>query len=361
VTSSRWRGVVERRAAVLELAAAFGSDAFLACDAPTVTWLTGYAPTFSELRNPFAPSPAVLLARGEEPVLVLDERSAETVGGFDGAVRTYAGYGLGSALGTKERWREAVGQAIGRMRPLANEADVPAAFADRVAAAPLDGPLAALRVVKGDDEVERLRCATRVCDAGQQAARAAVAEGATEIDVWSAACAAMDGVAGGPVTVFGTVASGPRSVRGGPPTNRILCDGDLVLVDLAPCVDGYWSDSCATYPVGGPTSEHQEAHTEILDALAAVQRAIAAGVRVADLDRLARHRLRFTHHLGHGIGVSFHESPRVVPDSDEQLSLGSVIALEPAWYTQEWGMRVEQVVVVTGDGHELLSRHCTAL
>ena len=83
--------------------------------------------------------------------------------------------------------------------------------------------------------------------------------------------------------------------------------------------------------------------------------AIRPGVAASDLDAVARARLEFPHHTGHGIGTTWHEEPRLVPASPTVLEEGMVVAVEPGTY--DVGLRVEQVVLVTADGSEILSGH----
>ena len=69
----------------------------------------------------------------------------------------------------------------------------------------------------------------------------------------------------------------------------------------------------------------------------------------------------YPHHTGHGLGFSWHEEPRIVPDSATVLEPGMIVALEPGAYGEHWGLRVEQVAVVTQTGHRVLSGHALAL
>jgi Xaa-Pro aminopeptidase len=69
----------------------------------------------------------------------------------------------------------------------------------------------------------------------------------------------------------------------------------------------------------------------------------------------------YPHHTGHGLGVTPHQFPRIVPDSAWTLEPGMVIALEPGTYAEDWGLRVEHVVLVTADGCDTLSRHDLSL
>ena len=69
----------------------------------------------------------------------------------------------------------------------------------------------------------------------------------------------------------------------------------------------------------------------------------------------------FPHHTGHGLGLTVHESPRLVPGASTPLEAGMVIALEPGAYGDGWGVRVEQVVLVTDGGCDVLSGHALEL
>jgi Xaa-Pro aminopeptidase len=212
--------------------------------------------------------------------------------------------------------------------------------------------------VKDGDEVAALRAAIRVADAGQAAARSALAPGRSELELWTETRGAIEGAAGSRVPVLADLVTGPRTAEvGGPPTGRVVGDPDLLLVDLVPRVGAYWADSCATVAVGEPTAAVRQAHERACTALARGVEAIRPGLRCGELDGVCRAGLEYPHHTGHGIGVAFHEAPRVVPGSDVALEPGLVVALEPGVYGDGFGVRVEQVVLVTDDGCEVLSGH----
>ncbi len=167
----------------------------------------------------------------------------------------------------------------------------------------------------------------------------------------------MESTAGTRLPVLADLVSGPRTAEiGGPPSSRILEDGDLVLCDLVPRVAGYWGDSCATFAVGEPSADAREAHARARAVLADLVAAIGPGIVAGDLDALARAELEFPHHTGHGLGTGFHEEPRLVPGSTAVLEDGMVVAIEPGTYAGA-GVRVEQIVLVTTGGCEVLSGH----
>ncbi len=93
---------------------------------------------------------------------------------------------------------------------------------------------------------------------------------------------------------------------------------------------------------------------------AAVVAAVRPGAVAGELDALARTKLEFPHHTGHGIGAGWHEEPRIVPGSRTVLEEGMVVAIEPGTY-RDAGVRLEQVVVVTATGCDVLSGHDLSL
>jgi Xaa-Pro aminopeptidase len=167
----------------------------------------------------------------------------------------------------------------------------------------------------------------------------------------------MERAAGGRLPVMADLVSGPRTKEiGGPPGLRILAEGDLVLCDLVPRVSGYWGDSCSTFAVGEPSPAARDAHARALETLEALVAEIRPGAVAGDIDAVARGALGYPHHTGHGLGTSWHEEPRIVPNSTTVLQEGMVVALEPGTYGDD-GVRLEQVVLVTGEGCEVLSGH----
>ncbi len=151
--------------------------------------------------------------------------------------------------------------------------------------------------------------------------------------------------------------SGDRTADvGGSPSTRRLAEGDVVLCDLVPRVAGYWGDSCATFAIGEASAAARTAHARATETLADVIAAISPGVTAGELDALARSQLSFPHHTGHGLGAGWHEEPRIVPGSTTVLEEGMVVAIEPGTYDGV-GVRVEQVVLVTATGCEVLSGH----
>jgi Xaa-Pro aminopeptidase len=164
------------------------------------------------------------------------------------------------------------------------------------------------------------------------------------------------------------VQSGPNSAYAGRfnrSTGRRLQNGDLVLIELATCVNGYWSDLTRTAVVGSVKPELAELLSIVEDAQQSAIDAVAPGMAAADIDAMARDKIAaqglssfFTHHTGHHVGFRYHDPGFLIaPGVSAKLESGMVITIEPGAYVPErGGARVEDDVLVTASGHEVLSR-----
>jgi Xaa-Pro aminopeptidase len=225
------------------------------------------------------------------------------------------------------------------------------------------------RLVKDAPEVATLRDAASrlapVADAVFRAARA----GRTERAVAAAIEAAMRD-AGYDRQAFDTiVASGPHAAlphhRAG---DRILAEGDLVVLDFGGVLDGYCCDLTRTVSIGPPSSEARRLYTAVYDAQQAAIAAIRPGVESTAVDAAARSLLTarglgdaFGHGTGHGLGLDVHEEPRITRPRPDVPSVplvpGMVFTIEPGAYLAGFGgVRIEDDVLVTETGCEVLTR-----
>jgi Xaa-Pro aminopeptidase len=205
-----------------------------------------------------------------------------------------------------------------------------------------------------------------VGDAGQREAVRAAEAGRTELEVFADVRRAMEVSAGGRVCLAGELSAGhERTVAVFDwPRNRVLEQGDPVVVDLAPRVGGYWADGCNTLVVGGsPSPELARLLDGARRGLERAQETMRPGITAAELDAEVKRAvvdggggLDFAHHSGHGIGVAVHEAPRLVPGDDTVLQPGMVLMVEPASYRAgTGGARLEWMFLVTEDGNEVVS------
>jgi Xaa-Pro aminopeptidase len=176
------------------------------------------------------------------------------------------------------------------------------------------------------------------------------------------------------------VASGPNSARPHAHAGeRVLRDGDLVVLDFGGVYGGYCVDLTRTVALGEPNAEMVRVYEAVLEAQREAIAAVKPGVRAGDIDAaarltLGRHGLAeaFGHSTGHGLGVEIHETPRIGPrreaagdapaPPDEAIEPGMVFTIEPGAYLPGWGgVRIEDDVLVTSDGVEVLTNVPTSL
>jgi Xaa-Pro dipeptidase len=261
----------------------------------------------------------------------------------------------------------------------AEQIPIPEDFAQQLAllTARTDGrrqsAFAVLYQRKTREEVESIRLASRVANVGLDAFFENVQPGVPEADVAAAVESAIYRQIGQEGIFhsrgWAMVQSGPNSALAGRfnrSTGRCLENGDLVLIELATCVNGYWSDLTRTAAVGSAKPEVAEILSLVRDAQRAAIDGVRAGVSAGFIDRLARDKISarglssfFTHHTGHHVGFRYHDPGFLIaPGVSATLESGMVITLEPGAYVPErgGGARIEDNVLVTESGHEVLSR-----
>lgn len=339
----------------------------LSGDLATVTWLTGLATDIEYGPSPFTVPPLVVLdPDGAVLAITSEDESSGVTEGVE--VLTFPGFAVEDVDRPEAATRLAV-EAVGSASAVSVDlASLPGSVALElvrrgVELVDVGSSLRAARAVKDPDEVDAIRAAIRIADAGQAAARESFASGRRELDVYAAACAAMESEAAARVPLLADVVTGKRTAEvGGPPSDRVIENGDLLLVDLVPRLGGYWGDSCATIALGDPPEAVARAHRAATDALRRGIDMLRPGVRAGEVDDVVRKTIEhaggsYPHHSGHGLGTAFHEAPRIIPGGDRVLEAGMVVALEPGVYTETWGLRVEHVVLITDGDPEILSRH----
>lgn len=227
-----------------------------------------------------------------------------------------------------------------------------------------------LRRSKDPDEIDLLKTCMRATDVGHAWARANVAAGMTELDVYAGMCRAIYAHLGHWAVVYGdfTVATGSK--RGGSPTAHVLAAGETFVADYSVVIQGYRSDFTNTLVVGGqPTAEQTRLFDLCVGAMQAGERELKAGVTcqavydavrgVFEAAGVADH---FPHHAGHGLGLEHPEAPFLVRHSTETLQAGDVVTLEPGLYLDGvGGVRIEHNYLVTETGYERLSNHVISL
>lgn len=244
--------------------------------------------------------------------------------------------------------------------------DLRAAFPD-AAFGLADEYLSTLRVRKDDAELDALREAAAIADAvsvdirslGVDAVGLTESELAAEIEDRLAAKGG-EGVSFETIVGAGPNGAHPHHTHG----ETVISAGDPVVLDFGTRVDRYPSDQTRTVVFGGdPPTGFVDAHEAVVAAQAAAVEAIEPGVSAASVDEAARAVLEdrgfgeaFIHRTGHGVGLDVHEEPYIVAGNDRVLEAGMVFSVEPGVYFDgEFGVRVEDLVVVTASGCERLN------
>lgn len=225
--------------------------------------------------------------------------------------------------------------------------------------------VAALRMYKDAGEIALMREAVGVAQRALHATLPRLQAGVSEREV--AAEVTLQLLRGGseselpfaPIVAFAAASANPHAVPG----DRVLREGDLVLVDWGASVRGYYSDLTRMFAFGEPDPELAKITRIVADANAAGRAAARPGVAAAEVDRATRQVIEdagygpyFTHRTGHGLGLESHEEPYIRGDNALVLEPGMTFTVEPGIYLPgRGGARIEDDVVVTADGAESLS------
>jgi Xaa-Pro aminopeptidase len=343
----------------------------LSANLATVTWLTGLVTEIELGPLPFS-APALVVLQPDGTILAIASEDDAASAADDVEVLTFPGFAVEDvdrAAAARARALDAVAGAQElAVEPASLTGDVATALVEHgVRLVDVTDELRTMRAQKDPDEIEAIRAAVRIADRGQAAARKACAPWMSELEVWTRTRAAMEEEAGGRFPLLADLVSGERTAEvGGPPGTRNLGEGELVIVDLVPRLGAYWADSCATLAVGEPSTEAVKAHAAAVEALERAVELCRPGTSTSEIDAAARAIIdgaggSYPHHTGHGLGVTFHEEPRVVPSAARVLEEGMVVALEPGLYGEGFGVRAERVVLVTAQEPEVLSGHDLSL
>jgi len=227
-----------------------------------------------------------------------------------------------------------------------------------------------MRVIKTEKEIQQIRKSVLLNEQVFQTVHKTLAPGMTEIEIALALEQTMRKMgAEGPsfetIVAFGANAAKPHAV----PTNRVLQDGEIVLIDMGLVLQGYCSDMTRTFVVGTAKKKFCQRLRVVRRAQLAGTKAIRAGALCREVDQAARKVIIdagygdfFGHSLGHGVGLAVHEAPGLGSRNRKKLRAGMIVTIEPGIYLPEWGgIRLENMAVVREDGCELLNEDTTGL
>ncbi|MGH2710279.1 MAG: M24 family metallopeptidase [Actinomycetota bacterium] len=349
----------ERIARASEAAGHMGLGALLVTPSADLVYLTGYSPL------PLERLTCLIIRPGKDPILLvpaLERPLAESHG--------LAKTAEIASWGETEDPYSIVGQVVGDVERAGCSARMLAGHLLRLQAT-FDGTrfstasdvLGPLRAIKDTNEVNLLKRAARYADETYSRITGTRLETLTERDV-AHRLADLLVETGNDEVAFTIVGSGPNSASPHhEPTGREVLAGDTVVMDFGGRSGGYCSDISRTVAVTKPSPNLREVHEIVQEAQEEAFRAVKPGVAAHDVDRAAREVIErsgygdlFIHRTGHGIGLEEHEEPYIVEGNEQPLRPGMCFSIEPGIYLPgKFGVRIEDIVVVTGEGGRRLN------
>lgn len=226
------------------------------------------------------------------------------------------------------------------------------------------------RGVKDEEEQEKMRASSHINDLAMERFKKLIHEGITEkeaadqmLNIYKELGA--DGFSFEPLVAFGANAADPHHA----PDDTVVRPGDAVLFDVGCIKDGYCSDMTRTFYFQKVSETHQQIYETVRMANEIAISLVRPGVQLCSLDKAARSLIEkqgygpnFTHRLGHFIGLGEHEYGDVSSTNTRKAEAGMIFSIEPGIYlTGDTGVRVEDLVLVTEDGCEVLNHYSKEL
>jgi Xaa-Pro aminopeptidase len=234
----------------------------------------------------------------------------------------------------------------------------------RIELVPVPGVVEELRAVKDEDELEAVRAAARLADDALVEVLGNGLVGRTEREValdleFAIRRRGAQAVSFPPIVAAGEHGALPHAE----PREVAIPAGTLCVIDWGAQLDGYASDCTRTFATGDVDPRDAEVYALVLRAQEAALAAVRPGPTGREVDAVARaiidaagHAEHFGHGLGHGVGLDVHEGPRLSKQGDAALAAGMVVTIEPGVYVPgAIGVRIEDLVIVTDDGGEIVS------
>lgn len=230
---------------------------------------------------------------------------------------------------------------------------------------PTRGVICGHRACKDPAEIELIRRAAEIADKAFVQLRPSLQAGLPEREAALELHRLMVRAGADRCSFETIIASGPNGAKPhAEPGPRSLAEGDLVVVDWGARVDGYCSDCTRTIAVGEIDRRGREVWRAVREAQQAALAVAGPGVPCREVDAAARDHLAycdlaecFGHGVGHGVGLEVHEQPTLNAASEDVLRPGMVVTIEPGVYLEDWGgVRLEELILVTEDGVEALTR-----
>lgn len=231
---------------------------------------------------------------------------------------------------------------------------------------PIDEKISSLRLIKDEEEIKKMSESARWADYAVKLGLAALEEGRSELEVvaiieYEQKKKGIKEMPAAPMVLFGE----NSSFAHGYPGNNRLKKGDFVMLDLGVKMDGYSSDITRTFVFGEESNQQREIYEVVLEAnLKAIEKCQIGSV-IGEIDKASREVIEkagygkyYPHRVGHGIGLEGHELPSMSSNNTDTLKEGMIFTIEPGIYIPGiGGVRIEDEVVITKEGPELLTKY----
>jgi Xaa-Pro aminopeptidase len=337
-----------------------GLTGVLVTPGPDLVYFTGYAPIAITERITM-----LAIQDGRDPqmiVPILERPDAEEAPSADAVTLHDWTDGGDPYAATAEMLdaagRYAISDSAWAMHVLGLQTTLPGSgYVSMTAALPM------LRAIKDEDELERLTVAGAAADASFEEIVDVSFAGRKESDI-AADLAGLLRKHGHSEVDFTVIGSGPNGANPHHEmSERVIEEGDMVVLDFGGLKDGYGSDTTRTVHVGEPSAEERKVHDIVRQAQQAGFEAVRPGIACQEIDRAARKVITdagygeyFIHRVGHGIGLTTHEPPYMVEGETHLIEPGMCFSIEPGIYLPgRFGVRIEDIVVATEDGGRRLN------
>lgn len=211
-------------------------------------------------------------------------------------------------------------------------------------------------MIKTDDEIDKLKKASKLADECFEYICSKIKIGMTELEIAKEMDEYMLSNGATSLSFDTIVGSGKNSsFIHSTPTNKKIEYGDIILLDFGCVVDGYCSDISRTIFVGEVKEEYKEIYNIVLEAQLAGVNNITAGITASKADSISRDVIKkrgydFDHALGHGVGKEVHKDPVISPKREDILENKMVFTIEPGIYLEDkFGVRIEDTVMLLDD------------
>jgi len=360
----------ERLAKTIAAIKASGADWGIFTSPDGVAYATGHVVSIEAGPSPFAGGPAVaVVGKNGECGLLITNLESGTQSWAD-LVLTYEGFSYKEPTDIFSNYLETAAQLFAKLGVggvvAIEETSFPLSLLPLVETCkrvPVDDAFKRERMVKTAKEITLLREAALTASAGQRAFLEKTKAGRSELEIFADIRLAMESRVGERLPLTGDFISGKTRTSAfmGWPSNRIVETGNPLICDLAPRVNGYWGDSCASSMLGHPSAGFKKQFAAVKSALDLAIEIICPGLGIGELDQhlqahIAAAGYGYAHHSGHSIGTSVHEWPRIVGYETESFKKDMVVMVEPTAFDPHiGGVRLEFMLHVTDNGCDVLT------